>query len=385
LHLLDGRSAQPQTVSLHISEHSAHVLSEHDGHLLLSIPLAALHRQTRWPEATVRGSRIIEFTDHAPPGWQGAQLLWPSAQNPAEFDAWAAEHVSALANPSANWIVRAQNSWRGVATALVLLVALCAALYVWGVPLAARGVTALIPVAADQAIGKNALNQIDGRWMKPSQLPPVDQQRLRERFLASVRTQFPNNTPSVQLEFRKSEIGPNAFALPGGIVVMTDELIRLVKDDDVVMGVLGHELGHVTRRHGMRQLVQVGVMQGILSVAFGDYGSLITTAPLILGSMAYSRAHEREADDDTIAFMQANSISPLVMVKFFQAARAYRSGANDNKDNTTPPGEGTAPPDSKQHAGKTPKTMQTPLGFSIISSHPLDEERMDKFRQAAQR
>lgn len=356
-------------------------MSAQQGHLLLSIALSELHRQTRWPEATARGSRIIEFTDHAPSGWQGAQLLWPSDQHPAAFDAWAAAHVSAQVNPSALWIVRAQNSWRGVATASVLLVAVCAGLYVWGVPVAARGVTALIPVAADQAIGKNALDQIDGRWMQPSQLPQADQQRLRERFLASVRAQYPTNTPSVQLEFRKSKIGPNAFALPGGIMVMTDELVRLVKDDGVVMGVLGHELGHVTRRHGMRQLVQVGVMQGMLSVAFGDYGSLITTAPLVLGSMAYSRNHEREADDDSIGFMHANGISPLVMVKFFHAVRAYRAEAENKPNTPTHTNDDAAQPN--EHTQKTPETMPTPLGFSIVSSHPLDNERMAKFRRAA--
>jgi Zn-dependent protease with chaperone function len=162
-------------------------------------------------------------------------------------------------------------------------------------------------------------------------------------------------------------------------MVMTDELVQLVKDDDVVLGVLGHELGHITRRHGMRQLVQVGVMQGVLYVAFGDYGSLITAAPLILGSMAYSRAHEREADDDSIAYMRAAGISPLVMVKFFQAARTYTPPRKDKDGNELPPS--AQPPAEK--ADKPAEVKKTPLGFSIISSHPLDEERMEKFRKAA--
>jgi Zn-dependent protease with chaperone function len=249
----------------------------------------------------------------------------------------------------------------------------------YGLPVAARGITALVPQAADEAIGRNALGQIDGRWMKPSKLPLEDQSRIRERFLAGVKAQYPKGAPAITLEFRKSEIGPNAFALPGGIMVMTDELVQLVKDDEVVLGVLGHELGHITRRHGMRQLVQVGVLQGVLSVAFGDYGSLITAAPLILGTMAYSRAHEREADDDSIAFMKAAGISPLVMVKFFQAARSYKPPKKDKDGNEMPSNNET--PIEKAEQPKEVK--KTPLGFSIISSHPLDEERMDKFRKAA--
>jgi Zn-dependent protease with chaperone function len=295
----------------------------------------------------------------------------------AMIDAWARAHVPSRANASAGLVARAQQSWRGVAAAFVLLLGVIWGMYLYGLPVAARGITALVPQTADEVIGRNALSQIDGRWMKPSKLPLADQQRIRTRFEAGLKAQYPSNTPKIQLEFRASEIGPNAFALPGGIMVMTDELVDLVKDDDTVLGVLGHELGHITRRHGMRQLVQVGVLQGVLSIAFGDYGSLITAAPLILGSMAYSRAHEREADDDSIAFMRAAGINPLSMVKFFQAARNYKPPKKD-KDGNPLPTEAPA-----EQAKKPPETKKTPLGFSIISSHPLDEERIDKFRKAA--
>lgn len=368
---------------LQISEHSAQILRRQSadlaGNLLLEIPLDKLRKQMRWPEATARGARIIELTDKAPPEWEGAQLHWPADLDPKAFDLWVAQHVPARANPSAGLVVRAQQSWRGVAVAFVLLMAVIGGMYAWGLPVVARGITALVPQAADQAIGRNALQQIDGRLTSPSKLPLEDQTRIRERFLAGVKAQYPKDTLQIQLEFRKSEIGPNAFALPGGIMVMTDELVQLVKDDEVVLGVLGHELGHITRRHGMRQLVQVGVLQGVLSIAFGDYGSLITAAPLILGSMAYSRAHEREADDDSIAYMRAANISPLVMVKFFQAARNYRPPKKDKDGNELPPS--AEPPAEK--ADKPSQTKKTPLGFSIISSHPLDEERMEKFRKAA--
>ncbi|TAG27258.1 MAG: hypothetical protein EAZ37_05930 [Burkholderiales bacterium] len=379
LNLLDGRSASAQPVLLQITEHSAQILRRPSGDLLLEIPIKDMRKQMRWPEATARGARIIELTDKAPPEWEGAQLHWPSDLDPKTFDDWVAQHVPSRVNPSAGLVVRAQQSWRGVAAAFVLLVGVLWGMYLYGLPVAARGITALVPQAADQAIGRNALQQIDGRFTKPSKLPLEDQIRIRERFLAGVKAQYPKDTPPIQLEFRKSDIGPNAFALPGGIMVMTDELVQLVKDDEVVLGVLGHELGHITRRHGMRQLVQVGVLQGVLSVAFGDYGSLITAAPLILGSMAYSRAHEREADDDSITYMRAANISPLVMVKFFQAARSYKPPKKDKDGNELPPS--AEPPAEK--ADQPKEVKKTPLGFSIISSHPLDEERMDKFRKAA--
>jgi Zn-dependent protease with chaperone function len=376
LDLLDGLSTQAKPVMLQINEHSAQVFNAQNGQKLIEIPLRELRRQLSFPEATARGARILEFTEKAPTDWQGAQLH-VRRDDHAAFDAWARAHVPSRANASAGLVARAQQSWRGVAAAFVLLLGVIWGMYLYGLPVAARGITALVPQTADEVIGRNALSQIDGRWMKPSKLPLADQQRIRTRFEAGLKAQYPSNTPKIQLEFRASEIGPNAFALPGGIMVMTDELVDLVKDDDTVLGVLGHELGHITRRHGMRQLVQVGVLQGVLSIAFGDYGSLITAAPLILGSMAYSRAHEREADDDSIAFMRAAGINPLSMVKFFQAARNYKPPKKD-KDGNPLPTEAPA-----EQAKKPPETKKTPLGFSIISSHPLDEERIDKFRKAA--
>ncbi len=377
LDLFDGFSSQARPVTLQISERDAQILCGLTGDLLIKIAANDLRRQLHFPEGFAKSARILEFSEQAPAPWQGAQMQVRSGDAPA-FDAWARLNVPTRLNAAQSAVARAQQSWRGVAAAFALLIGVLWGLYLYGLPIAARGITALVPQTADQAIGRNALQQIDGRLMSPSQLPLQDQSRLRERFLAGVKAQYPKETPLIQLEFRQSSIGPNAFALPGGIMVMTDDLVHMVKNDDVVMGVLGHELGHITRRHGMRQLVQVGVLQGVLSIAFGDYGSLITAAPLILGSMAYSRAHEREADEDAIAYMRSAQISPLVMVTFFQAARNYRPPKKGANGNELPP-----PAPSTDQAGSEPQTKKTPLGFSIISSHPLDEERMDTFRKAA--
>lgn len=337
LRYFNGRSSQAQSVVLSISELSAQLNSGLDGSLIQNMPLKGIH----WPERTRHGARIIALPD-------GGQL---HADDAAAYDAWAAAHL-----PHAeSLVVRAQQSWRGVLAALALLVVLSAAVYQWGLPVAARGIASLVPQSVDEALGRNALAQIDGRWMLPSQLPAEVQTRLRARFASAMQAAYPQGVPTYQLEFRKSTIGPNAFALPGGTMVMTDELVKLVNDDDVVMGVMGHEIGHVTLRHGMRQLVQLGVLQGVMSIAFGDYGTLITTAPLLLGGAAYSRDAEREADAHSIQFMQANQISPLVMVKFFQAVRGEQEKKNKS----------------------------TPLGISIISSHPGDEERVARFRAAA--
>jgi Zn-dependent protease with chaperone function len=337
LRYFNGRSSKSETVLLSISELSAQLIREFDGVLVHELPVKGI----RWPERTARGARIIELPD-------GGQL---HADDARAYDAWAAAH---LPKPE-SWVVRAQQSWRGVMVSFVALLAVLAGLYHWGLPVVASGIASLVPTSVDEALGRQALRQIDGQWMQPSKLPADTQQRIRARFATAMQRAYPAGVPTYQLEFRKSNIGPNAFALPGGTMVLTDELVNLVKDDEVVMGVMGHEMGHVTERHGLRQLVQLAVLQGALGIAFGDYGSFITIAPLILGSMAYSREAEREADAQSIRFMQANAISPLVMVRFFQAMQAEQQ---------------------KKNKGDS-------LDISIISSHPGDEERMAAFRKAS--
>jgi len=308
-------------------------------------------RDVQWPERMRHGARIAQLPD-------GASL---QALDVAEWDAWVTQNAR-----RDSLVVKAQQSWRGVGVALGVLLAVLLAGYLWGLPMAARGVVSLVPQTVDAMLGEQTLRSIDNRLMQPSQLPPADQARIRAAFTRAVSQTWGNDTPDWRLEFRrgkadeagKSMLGPNAFALPGGTMVLTDELVNLVKDDEVLLGVLGHELGHVRQRHGMRQLVQVSALGAIASIAFGDYGTLISTAPVLVATMGYSRDAEREADAESIRLMKAAGISPLVMVKFFEAVRAERE--------------------------KSGKGSGSGMGIAF-SSHPADEERIARFRQAAAR
>jgi len=132
---------------------------------------------------------------------------------------------------------------------------------------------------------------------------------------------------------------------------------------DVLLGVLGHEMGHVTLRHGMRALIQTGLLGAASSVLLGDFSTVLAGAPALLGHMAYSRDLEREADEASIAFMRANHIKPSVMATFFERlAQARQSEASAHQ---------------KAEAG----TDQDTIGIAF-SSHPADAERIARFKAA---
>ena len=171
--------------------------------------------------------------------------------------------------------------------------------------------------------------------------------------------------PAHRLVFRSSRIGPNAFALPGGTLVLTDALVELVQGDEaVIIGVLGHELGHVLHRHGLRLLVQAGVIAALSSVVLGDFSTLLAGAPVLLGQASYSRDAEREADAHAVTVLKAAGLSPAVMIGFFERVAARNVPAKQ------------APAGDKEPASG--------LGIAI-ASHPADEERIRFFREAASR
>jgi predicted Zn-dependent protease len=117
-----------------------------------------------------------------------------------------------------------------------------------------------------------------------------------------------------RLEFRASPvIGPNAFALPSGIIVVTDELVKLSRNDREVLAVLAHELGHVRYRHTMRHLLQGSATALIIAGVTGDIASttsLAAAAPALLLQTKYSRDYEREADRYAIELLQKAGIGP---------------------------------------------------------------------------
>ncbi|TXC67082.1 M48 family metallopeptidase [Piscinibacter aquaticus] len=214
-----------------------------------------------------------------------------------------------------------------------------------------RAALGVIPASVDDAVGEVALRSIDEEWMKPSALDAAQQQRLRAAFEQVLAAQPPGSVPAHRLEFRKSRIGPNAFALPGGTIVMTDELVTLVDGDAaVIAGVLAHELGHVRHRDGMRMLIQASAVGVLASVVVGDFNSLLATVPVVLGQSAYSRDAERRADAESVRLLRDAGLSPAVMVTFFEKI-AKEQG---------------------EHR----------LGIAI-ASHPADEERIRFFREAA--
>jgi Zn-dependent protease with chaperone function len=138
----------------------------------------------------------------------------------------------------------------------------------------------------------------------------------------------------------------NAAALPGGTIIIFEELLSQSRAPEDVAGVLAHELAHVERRHVTQAMIRdLGL--GLVVSAFGG-----TTGGNINGLLAagYSRGSEREADRDAIAKLRGAGIDPLPTALFFKKLA-----------------------DSEARLGRVAE------GMSYISTHPMSAERQKAF------
>lgn len=322
-----------------------------DGHPAPTPPLRSLAlRAVAWPERTRHGQRVAQLPD-------GGSLVFDDA---AAFDAWRAAQ-----GHRDSWVVRAQQRWRGALLAVLGLVALSTAGFVWGVPWVASAVVAVLPAEVDRVVGDRALAQLQSLVLKPTRTALPVQEVWRERLQTAIAAAYPpeQRVPWTLHFAGGGPIKANALAMPGGHIVVTDELLALLHGaDDALLGVLAHEYGHVQRRHGMHAVVRVSIVSAAASAALGDVSGVVAGLPVVFAQLAYSRDAEREADADAAHVLLASGRDPAAMATLFERL-SERRGKPDDKG-TGQADEGANDP--------------IPIAFA---SHPADEDRIRFFRE----
>ncbi len=147
----------------------------------------------------------------------------------------------------------------------------------------------------------------------------------------------------------------NAFALPGGQIFITEALLRLLKNEDQLAGVLGHEIGHVVGRHSNEQMATTklwsGLAQGagiLLSDGQSNAGSQIAQAVANFRVMKYGRDDELESDALGVRFLIEAGYNPEAMIGVMEILAKAASGSRQPE---------------------------------MLSSHPNPENRAEKIRE----
>lgn len=254
-----------------------------------------------------------------------------------------------------------------VVTALVVLISVK-----WGIPAFSDYVVELLPPEVDTAIAAGALEALDDGIFEPSKLPEADQNDVRERFQRLVPTDANIN---FQIFFRRGGlIGANAFALPDGSVVVTDELIALSTHPDELGSVLLHEIGHVVNRHSLRQVIRHSWLAMLGLLIIGDVssaGSLVLALPSVLVQSAYSRDFESEADDYALIKMRDIGLEPFHFANFME--RIERCALYDKE----------TLPECVRSDDKDGTDANTEHGgwLKYLSTHPANADRIARFKE----
>jgi predicted Zn-dependent protease len=131
----------------------------------------------------------------------------------------------------------------------------------------------------------------------------------------------------------------NAFALPGGFIYVNRGVIERADKLDELAGVMGHEIGHVVKRHSVKQMQQqqganIGV--ALTCVLTKVCESQATQAAIQVGGAAvfasFSRQDEKEADEEGFKNVVRAGISPKGLVSFFQKLMAEEKGGGSPVD-----------------------------------------------------
>ena len=210
------------------------------------------------------------------------------------------------------WIHRLESKFRYVILSVVITVLFVWLLAGYGIPVIAKHVAFMVPVTANSVLGEDVVVALDKVIFSESQLSINDKQKLTKRFFSVAESM--SDGYKFRLVFRRGgKIGANAFALPDGTVILTDELVEKAQTLSEVELVLAHELGHVVNRHSLRQVLQSSTVALLIMAITGDVSSAAALAgalPTLLVESHYSREFEKEADRVAYDYAISRGISP---------------------------------------------------------------------------
>jgi Zn-dependent protease with chaperone function len=257
----------------------------------------------------------------------------------------------------------------------------------YGLPLLSKQLAFSLPVSLSNQAASQTLRILDETLLSPSMLSQTQRQAIRQQFQPFITAQA---TLPLKIQFRHGgEMGPNAFALPDGTIVFTDELVQLASADEELIAVLAHEAGHVAHRHGTRAVIQNSLLLFLAMAIIGDSSGIAEVFmgfPLMILERSYSRDFEREADSYALTYMQVNNIelshfvAMLERIELSGRCQHYFAGSGqEHSQQLCRTAEGLK--EAQQHGWVVNQSTEKNEWPSYLSTHPDNAERRARFSQ----
>jgi Zn-dependent protease with chaperone function len=372
----DGKTSARVAAELRVDNAAlCTVINMADGSLLHQQPVAEIKISSRLGNT----SRFIYFS-------AGEKF---ETQDNAQVDTLLKLHKPSRFNTLAHQL---ESHSYFVLLTLIIVVSLSWAGVEYGLPAASKAIAYRLPASIMNATATQTLALLDKTHLAPTQLDKATQARIRQHFQPALQE---NAALHARVYFRAGgDIGPNAFALPDGSIVFTDEMVKLARSDDELVAVLAHELGHVKYRHGLRAAIQGSSLSFFVSMLTGDLSaasSALAALPVFLTTMSYSRDFEREADQNALEYLDAHHIDRHVFIDLMErvtyethcdALLAEDRGVRVATDLSVLTKEQLAARKQQCDVLIAKHSHDKSIVMDYLASHPATEERLQKFRQS---
>jgi len=240
----------------------------------------------------------------------------------ADIDAVLKHAPPSLQQQFGLWQQRGRNRrqvWGWLAGLTVLAVTLTLAAWL-GYPALTGWLAQQVPIPVEQQLGRAALAQLrsEGGLIESG---PVQQQ------VQTIGQRLTKGSPYHYRWIVKQDPTVNAFAMPGGIIVVHTGLLARTDNPDELAAVLAHEVQHVEQRHTLKKMMGSLGLAAVVLVVVGDVSSVAATIAHQVGSNYFSRDLEEEADRRGLQALLRANIAPDGMLSFFQKLAQNQQGA----------------------------------------------------------
>ena len=269
-------------------------------------------------------------------GHDGRQIFFEHV----EFPGWSIhtaekavlDDLATVANPALQAAIRqGRRKLRGMPASLIflgvlllLLGAVLAGLF-WQRDVLVRKAAENVPAEWERKLGDLSFDQI-----KRQEKITDDPERMAVVAVITKRLLPAIKDAGYKFQFHVAEnTNINAFAMPGGHVVIFTGLLDAAQTPEEIAGVIAHELAHVTRRHSLRNIIGAAGMALIVQSVIGDSSGLqavILQGGQSLLTQKFSRDFEREADDAGWDYLMAADIDPRGLIDFFKKLQKEEAG-----------------------------------------------------------
>jgi Zn-dependent protease with chaperone function len=247
-----------------------------------------------------------------PPGSSRLRLHWPDGGLVELEDDRLAELFAHRPSYRLDRLLHwAESHAFAVLGGLLLAAVSLTAAGVLALPRLAAWASGVVPRSVERHLGERLLAELETTALVPSRLPQASQRRVRT-LLERLQPQGASDR-RLSLQLRESAaLGANAFCLPGGILLVTDALVRLASDDEL-LAVLAHEAGHDRLHHPLQMAVRLQALSFVTGL-FGQGSDPLRTVGQQLVGNAYSRGFELEADREAVSMLRRLNRPPEALL-----------------------------------------------------------------------